>query len=51
MLTLRRAEGREFDPRPGNTFFYSRMSVSSDHVTGAVFRHLNMPFFPNSKFI
>ena len=27
MLTLRRAEGCEFDPRPGQ---YSRMSLSSD---------------------
>ena len=41
MLTLRRAEGREFDPRPGQ---YSRMSFSSDQVTGTVFPHLNMPF-------
>ena len=48
MLTLRRAEGREFDPRPGQ---YSRMSFSSDQVTGTVFPHLNMPFLPNSKFI
>ena len=47
MLTLRRAEGREFDPRPGQ---YSRMSFSSDQVTGTVFPHLNMPFLPNSKF-
>ena len=29
MLTLRCAEGREFDPRPGQ---YSRMSFSSDQV-------------------
>ena len=48
MLTLRRAEGREFDPRPGQ---YSRMSFSSDQVTGTVFPLLNMPFLPNSKFI
>ena len=48
MLTLRRAEGREFDPRPGQC---SRMSFSSDQVTGTVFPHLNMPFLPNSKFI
>ena len=48
MLTLRRSEGREFDPRPGQ---YSRMSFSSDQVTGTVFPHLNMPFLPNSKFI
>ena len=41
MLTLRRAEGREFDPRPGQ---YSRMSFSSDQVTGTVFPRLNMPF-------
>ena len=34
MLTLRRAEGCEFDPRPGQ---YSRMSFSSDQVTGTVF--------------
>ena len=27
------AEGREFDPRPGQ---YSRMSFSSDQVTGTV---------------
>ena len=31
-------EGREFDPRPGQ---YSRMSVSSDQVTGTVFPHLS----------
>ena len=42
------AEGCEFDPRPGQ---YSRMSFSSDQVTGTVFPHLNMPFLPNSKFI
>ena len=48
MLTLWRAEGCEFDPRPGQ---YSRMSFSSDQVTGTVFPHLNMPFLPNSKFI
>ena len=48
MLTPRRAEGREFEPRPGH---YSRMSFSSDQVTGTVFPHLNMPFLPNSKFI
>ena len=48
MLTPRRAEGREFDPRPGQ---YSRMSFSSDQVTGTVFPHLNMPFLPNSEFI
>ena len=46
MLTPRRAEGCEFDPRPGQ---YSRMSFSSDQVTGTVFPHLNMPFLPNSK--
>ena len=44
MLTLRRAEGREFDPRPGQ---YSRLSFSSDQVTGTGFPHLNMPFLPN----
>ena len=38
MLTPRRAEGCEFDPRPGQ---YSRMSFSSDQVTGTVFPHLN----------
>ena len=48
MLTLRRAEGREFDPWPGQ---YSRMSFSSEQVTGTVFPHLNMPFLPNSEFI
>ena len=48
MLTLQRAEGREFDPRPGQ---YSRMSFSSDQVTGMVFPNLNMPFLLNSKFI
>ena len=48
MLTLRRAEGREFDPRPGQ---YSSMSFSSDQVTGTVFLHLNMPFHPHFKFI
>ena len=37
-MRLRRAEGREFDPRPGQ---YSRMSFSSDQVTGTVFPHLN----------
>ena len=42
------AEGRKFDPRPGQ---YSRMSFSSDQVTGTVFPHLNMPFLPNSEFI
>ena len=47
-LTPRCAEGREFEPRPGQ---YSRMSFSSDQVTGTVFPHLNMPFLPNSKFI
>ena len=36
MLTLRRAEGREFFIRPGNWHG---------------FPHLNMPFLPNSKFI
>ena len=44
MLTLRRAEGREFDPRPGQ---YSSISFSSDQVTGTVFPHLNMPYLPN----
>ena len=44
----RYAEGREFEPRPGQ---YSRMSFSSDQVTGTVFPHLNMPFLPNSEFI
>ena len=48
MLTLQRAEARGFDPRPGQ---YSRMSFSSEQVTGTVFPHLNMPFLPNSKFI
>ena len=48
MLTPRRAEGREFEPRPGH---YSRMRFSSDQVTGTVFPHLNIPFLPNSKFI
>ena len=47
-LKLRCAGGREFDPRPGQ---YSRMSFSSDQVTGTVFSHLNMPFLPNSEFI
>ena len=42
------AEGREFEPRPGQ---YSRMSFSSDQATGTVFPHLNMPFLPNSEFI
>ena len=49
MLTPRRAERHEFDPRPGQ---YSGMSFSSDQVTGTVFPHLNkkiMPFSPNSK--
>ena len=46
--TLRYAGGREFDPRPGQ---YSKMSFSSDQVTGTVFSHLNMPFLPNSEFI
>ena len=30
---------------------YSRMSFSSDQVTGTVFPHLTMPFLPNSEFI
>ena len=47
-LKLRCAEGREFEPRPGQ---YSRMSFSSDKVTGAVFPHLNMHFLPISEFI
>ena len=47
-LKLMCAESREFDPRPGQ---YSRMSFSSDQVTGTVFPHLNMPFLPNSEFI
>ena len=47
-LKLRCAGGREFDPRPGQ---YSRMSFSSDQVTGTVFSHLNIPFLPNSEFI
>ena len=33
-LKLRCAGGREFNPRPGQ---YSRMSFSSDQVTGKVF--------------
>ena len=37
-LNLRCAGGREFDPRPGQ---YSRMSFSSDQVTGTVFSHLS----------
>ena len=37
-----------FDHRPGQ---YSRMSFSSDQVTGTVFSHLKMPFLPNSEFI
>ena len=40
--------GCEFDLRPGQ---YSRMSFSSDQVTGTVFSHLKMPFLPNSEFI
>ena len=47
-LKLRCAGGREFEPRPGQ---YSRMSFSSDQVTGTVFPHLKMPFLPNSEFI
>ena len=47
-LKLRCAGGREFEPRPGQ---YSRMSSSSDQVTGTVFPNLNMPFLPNSEFI
>ena len=47
-LELRCEGGREFDPRSGQ---YSRMSFSSDQVTGTVFPHLNMPFLPNSEFI
>ena len=34
VLKLRSAEGREFNPRPGQ---YSRMSFSSNQVTGTVF--------------
>ena len=41
MLTPRRVEGREFNPRPGH---YSRMSFSPDQVSGTVFPHLNMPY-------
>ena len=48
MSTPRRAEGCEFNPRPGQ---YSRMRFWSDQVTGTVFPYLNMPFLPNSKFI
>ena len=48
MLTPRRAEGREFNPRPGQ---YNRMSFSSAQVTGTGFPHLNMPFLPNYKCI
>ena len=44
MLTLRRAESGEFDPRSGQ---YGKMSFPSDQVTGTVFPHLNMPFLPN----
>ena len=47
-LKLRYAGGREFEHRPGQ---YSRMSFSSDQVTGAVFPRLNMQFLPNSEFI
>ena len=43
-----RAEGREFDPGAGK---YSRMSFSSEQVTGTVFSHLKIPFLPNSEFI
>ena len=48
VLNRRRAEGGEFDPRPGQ---YSRMSFSSVQVAGTGFPNLNMPFLPNSKFI
>ena len=48
-LKLRYAEGREFDPRPGQ--YYSRVSLSSDQEAGTVFSHLKMPFLPNSEFI
>ena len=47
-MVCRCAGGRGFDPRPGQ---YSRMSFSSDQVTGTVFPNLNMPFLPNSEFI
>ena len=47
-LKLRCAGGHEFELRPGQ---YSRMSFSSDQVTGTVFPHLKMPFLPNSEFI
>ena len=47
-LKLQCAEGREFEPRPEQ---YSRMSFSSDQMTGTVFPHLKMPFLPNSEFI
>ena len=33
------------------TSIVSRMSFSSDQVSGTVFPHLNMPFLPNSEFI
>ena len=36
-------------PDRGNN--YSRMSFSSDQVTGTVFPHLKMIFLPNSEFI
>ena len=45
-LHLQRAEGREFDPRPG---LYSRKSFSSDQVTGTVFPCPSEYAFP-SKF-
>ena len=50
MLMPRRAEDRDFEPRPGQYYSTGRMSFSSDQVTGTVFPHLNMPFLPNSKF-
>ena len=39
------------NPSRPRRVIYSRMSFSSDQVTGTVFSHLNMPFLPNSKFI
>ena len=52
MALIRHGEREVVSSIPGQgNILYSRMSFSSDQVTGTVFPHLNMPFLPNSKFI
>ena len=43
--------GGPWPPGPPGYATDSRMSFSSDQVTGTVFPNLNMPFLPNSEFI